>query len=200
MFTPMSQSLPPEYFDHVYGANADPWNFAASPYEAAKYAATLAALSVPRYGSALEIGCSIGVFTAQLAGRCDALLALDVAEAALAQARARCADRPNVRFERRAVPADFPKAAGPWDLVLVSEVGYYLNMEDLRRLRAQVTAALRPGGDLLLVHWTPRVHDYPLTGDQVHETFLERAVEDGELLHTDGTRAERYRLDRFRRR
>ena len=196
----MTQSLPPEYFDRVYGANTDPWNFATSPYEAAKYAATLAALPVPRYERALEIGCSIGVFTAQLAGRCDALLSLDVAEAALAQARARCAHQTHVRFERRAVPAEFPAAAGPWDLVLVSEVGYYLNLDDLRRLRAQVTASLRPGGDLLLVHWTPRVHDYPLTGDQVHETFLERVGEGGELLHANGTRAERYRLDRFRRR
>ncbi len=196
----MSQSLPAEYFDHAYRANADPWDFAASPYEAAKYAATLAALPVPRYGRALELGCSIGVFTAQLAGRCDALLSLDVAEAALAQARQRCAHLPNVRFERRAVPAEFPAAADPWDLVLISEVGYYLDLNDLRRLREQVTASLRPGGDLLLVHWTPRVHDYPLTGNQVHETFLARAGDDGELRHLHGAREERYRLDLFRRR
>ena len=37
-------TLPPEYFDHVYQANRDPWNFETSPYERAKYAATLAAL------------------------------------------------------------------------------------------------------------------------------------------------------------
>lgn len=200
MFTTMSQSLPAEYFDHVYRANADPWNFAASPYEAAKYAATLAVLPRARYGRALEIGCSIGVFTAQLAGRCDALLSLDIAEAALAQARARCAHLPNVRFERRGVPAEFPTAEGPWDLVVVAEVGYYLDLEDLHRLRAQAIASLAPGGELLLVHWTPLVHDYPLTGDQVHETFHARAGEDGELSHLHDAREERYRLDLFRRR
>ena len=196
----MSQSLPAEYFDHVYRANADPWNFAASPYEAAKYAATLAALPRTRYGRALEIGCSIGVFTAQLAERCDALLSLDVAEAALAQARERCARLTNVRFERRGVPAEFPEAGGPWDLVVIAEVGYYLDLADLHRLRAQTIASLAPGGDLLLVHWTPLVHDYPLTGDQVHETFLAEAGENGGLSHLHDAREERYRLDLFRRR
>lgn len=197
----MSQSLPAEYFDHVYRANADPWNFAASPYEAAKYAATLAALPLARYGRALEIGCSIGVFTAQLADRCDTLLSLDVAEAALTQARERCAHLTNVRFERRRVPAEFPAAEeGSWDLVVIAEVGYYLDLADLHRLRAQAIASLAPGGDLLLVHWTPLVHDYPLTGDQVHEAFLARAGEGGELSHLHDAREERYRLDLFRRR
>lgn len=197
----MSQSLPAEYFDHVYGANADPWNFASSPYEAAKYAATLAALPRARYERGLEIGCSIGVFTAQLAGRCERLLSLDIVEAALARARERCAGMGNVRFERRAVPAEFPATGEPWDLVLVSEVGYYLTLDDLRQLRTQILAALRPGGDLLLVHWTPLVHDYPITGDQVHECFLERAGEDdGELLRLHADRTEKYRLDLFRRR
>ena len=37
-------SLPPDYCEHVYAANADPWQFATSPYERDKYAATLAAL------------------------------------------------------------------------------------------------------------------------------------------------------------
>lgn len=54
-------SLPPDYFDVRYAADPDPWNFAGSPYERDKYAATLAALPRERYASALEVGCSIGV-------------------------------------------------------------------------------------------------------------------------------------------
>lgn len=205
----MRPSLPTSYFDDVYRANADPWGFATSPYETAKYDATLAALPDSRYGRALELGCAIGVLTVRLAERCDFLLSLDVAEAALAQARARCVGRANVRFERRAVPAEFPGERegddpSPWDLILVSEVGYYLSLKDLRRLRGQITGSLRPGGDLLLVHWTPFVQDYPLTGDQVHECFLElsgRQAEDGgSLTHVRGVREEKYRLDLFRRR
>ena len=59
-------TLPPEYFDHVYQANRDPWNFETSPYEREEYAATLAALPRARYAEAFEIGCSLGVLTAQL--------------------------------------------------------------------------------------------------------------------------------------
>ena len=66
-------SLAPEYFEDVYNANDDPWNFASSEYEAAKYAATLAALPREKYASAFEIGCSIGVLTEKLAARCENL-------------------------------------------------------------------------------------------------------------------------------
>ena len=82
-----SGSLAPEYFERLYAQSADPWDFEASPYEAAKYAATLAALPRPRYANAFELGCSIGVLTRALAPRCERLLATDVSEAALAQAR-----------------------------------------------------------------------------------------------------------------
>ncbi len=102
----------------VYRANADPWNFASSPYEAAKYRATLEALPRERYTNAFEAGCSIGVLTAQLAPRCERLLCIDLSEAALAQARERCAALPQVRFERRMLPGEFPMADGPFDLIV----------------------------------------------------------------------------------
>ena len=193
---PSPGSLPPGYFDDVYRAKPDPWDFASSPYEAAKYDRTLAALPNARYRNAFEAGCSIGVLTARLAPRCDALLSIDVSEQALAQARGRCAGLPQVRFERRYLPDEFPD--GPFDLILVSEVGYYLSLPDLRRLREQCVSQLTPHGHLLLVHWTPLVHDYPLTGDTVHEEFL-AATRDAPLLHKSGQRAERYRLDLFER-
>lgn len=186
----------PEHFERLYAAAADPWQYATSDYEQAKYAATLAALPRPRYRSALEIGCSIGILTAQLAGRCDRLLAIDYAETALARARARCADLPSVAFRRLALPVEYP--AGAFDLTLLSEVGYYLSLEDLRAARARIVSGLAPGGQLLLVHWTPPIDDAPLTGDQVHEEFLDQG---GDLLrHLRGERAETYRLDLFERR
>ncbi len=42
------------------------------------------------YALILEIGCSIGVITEKLAGRCDTLVGFDLAAAALDRARARC--------------------------------------------------------------------------------------------------------------
>ncbi|WP_171025831.1 class I SAM-dependent DNA methyltransferase [Hymenobacter jeollabukensis] len=187
-----------DYFDHVYRANDDPWHFETSPYEHAKYADTLAALPEPHYARAFEIGCSLGVLTAQLAPRCGHLLSVDVAEAALAKARQRCASLPQVELRRMAVPEEFP--AGQFDLVMLSEVGYYWDMPTLQRAADLIVAALPAGGQLLLVHWTPAVHDYPLTGDEVHEHFLSPATETGPLRHLHGHRAETYRLDLLARR
>ena len=47
----LRQTLKPEYFDTLYTVNPDPWNFAASSYERAKYALTLNAMRKPRYRS-----------------------------------------------------------------------------------------------------------------------------------------------------
>ena len=182
-------TLRPAYFDDVYTANADPWGFEDKPYEQAKYADTLASLPRTHYDSAFEIGCSIGVLTARLAPRCGALLAVDGSEMPLVRARELCRDLPQVTIERMQVPDRFPPDL--FDLILLSEVGYYWSPDDLTRAQDLLLAHLRIGGHLMLVHWTPWVHDYPLTGDEVHEAFLKR---DGlRLLH--GHREENYRLD-----
>ena len=188
-------SLPPRYFDDVYGANEDPWQFTTSPYERDKYAATLAALPRQLYESGFEIGCSIGVLTQQLANHCRQLLSVDVSEVALRQARQRLAGAPQVRIESRVIPADFPDEL--FDLILVSEVGYYWSMDDLQKAQQLMIDHLQPGGQLLLVHWTPFVPDYPLTGDQVHKSFLEKTGEGQPLRHLHGQREEKYRLDLF---
>ena len=39
-------SLPADYFAAIYARDPDPWRFAESDYERAKYAATLAALAL----------------------------------------------------------------------------------------------------------------------------------------------------------
>lgn len=188
-------TLTSRYFNEVYGANEDPWQFTTSPYERDKYAATVAALTKPIYESAFEIGCSIGVLTQQLATYCRQLLAVDVSEVALRQARQRLAGSPRVRIENRMVPADFPDEQ--FDLIVLSEVGYYWSMPDLLTARQQLIDHLLPGGQLLLVHWTPPVHDYPLTGDQVHEAFLEKTGHMQPLRHLSGKCEEKYRLDLF---
>ena len=151
-------SLGADYFDRVYAANEDPWQFATSPYERDKYAATLAALPNEHYESGFEIGCSIGVLTQQLATRCGQLLSVDISETALRQARQRLGGAAQVRIENRAVPATFPDET--FDLIVLSEVGYYWSMDDLLTARQLIIDHLRPGGHLLLVHWTPPVPLY----------------------------------------
>lgn len=190
-------SLPSTYFDDVYRANDDPWNFETSPYELGKYAATLAALPQERYENAFEIGCSIGVLSELLAKRCNRLLAVDASELPLNVARKRLAPYGQVTIEQRSIPAQFPDEQ--FDLILLSEVGYYLVLDDLKRTRQQMVDHLTQKGHLLLVHWTPFVPDYPLTGDQVHDEFLAIAGEGKPLNHLLGQRMEKYRLDLFQK-
>ncbi len=185
------RSIPPDYFEALYAGDPDPWRFASSAYERDKYAATMAALPRARYAAALEIGCSIGVLTRRLAERCDALLAVDVAAAALAEARERCADRANARFECRRMPGDWPP--GRFDLVLLSEVVYYLDRADVGLLARHVAAAA-PGGDVVLVHWLGETH-YPLTGDEAAETFIAAL---GAATVVSAQREAEYRLDVLR--
>ncbi|NJB86394.1 LmbE family N-acetylglucosaminyl deacetylase/ubiquinone/menaquinone biosynthesis C-methylase UbiE [Lewinella marina] len=188
-------SLGGDYFAAVYRESEDPWQFETSEYERAKYAATLAALPAGRFSHALEIGCSIGVLTEQLAERCDDLLAVDVSERALERARERLSGRSGVRLRQMSIPAEFPDEN--FDLIVLSEVGYYWGYADLERAIELIQTALCPGGVLLLVHYTPYVPDYPLTGDEVHEAFS-RALKG---FDQPGQRREdRYRLDVWRKR
>ncbi len=96
------------YFRRIYQENEDPWNLASSEYEEEKYEASLRALPRDKYGNSLEIGCSIGVFTAKLAARCTRLRAVDVAEAAVEKAKQRCRSFSNVYFEVVFLPENYP--------------------------------------------------------------------------------------------
>jgi cyclopropane fatty-acyl-phospholipid synthase-like methyltransferase len=170
----MSEPRPtfkPEYFDALYSDDPDPWNFGASPYERAKYALTLNALPKRHYQWALEVGCSIGVLTRSLASRCDRVVAIDAASAPLVEARRRCAALAGVRFEQMFVPEQWP--GGLFDLILLSEVVYFLNREDVGRLAARVSHSLAEEGCVILVHWTG-LTNYPLGGDEAAALFLER--------------------------
>ena len=190
----MTRSLPPSYFEALYASDPDPWRFASSDYERDKYAATLAALPKQLYRSGLEVGCSIGVLTAMLASRCRRLLALDVADEALAQARERCRALPQVTLARLQIPDETP--SGSFDLIVLSEVVYYFDREDVRHLARYLNRALEPGGDLLLVHWTGAT-DYPISGDEATDLLI--AGLDFTAQPLAASRHERYRLDLFRR-
>jgi SAM-dependent methyltransferase len=159
-------SLPAGYFDDFYARGGeDPWGFTHRWYERRKQALTLAALPRERYRSALEPGCSVGVLSSLLARRCDTVLATDVAASALEQAAARVPG--NVELRRWSLDDPWPEQT--FDLVVLSEVAYYLDGPALRTALDHAVRALEPGGTLLAVHWRHRVEDYPLSGDAVHE-------------------------------
>jgi len=189
------RSIEPDWFEALYAREGDPWKFETSPYEKGKYDHTLDRLPAERLGSVLEVGCANGVLTERLAPHCDRLVGVDVSETALAAARARLAGVAHVRLERRVLPAETP--AGPFDLVLLSEVAYYWDRDDLALAADRLGGAVVSGGHLLLVHWTGDT-DYPLTGDEAVDGL--RTLLGDMVVPVLAERRDRYRLDLWRRR
>ena len=100
----MTTRLPDAYFDRMYAASADPWQLQERWYEKRKFAITLALLPHPRYRHAFEPGCSVGVLTEQLAGRCDHVTATDVVPAALDATHRRLSQAGRRRARHAAAP------------------------------------------------------------------------------------------------
>ena len=151
-------------FDGMYDEGDDPWQIAGSFYEERRRALVLGLLGCRRHGRALEIGCADGRLTEALLERCDELVALDTSHRAVVAARDRA---PRATVHQGMAPLDLPP--GPFDLVLLSEVGYFLSPLELLATLRRCETALAPGGELLLCHWQHPTRDVPLDGQLVHE-------------------------------
>jgi 2-polyprenyl-3-methyl-5-hydroxy-6-metoxy-1,4-benzoquinol methylase len=189
------KSLTTDFFEDLYKVNPDPWQFETSEYEVQKYAVTLNALPHALYQSGFEIGGSIGILTEKLAQRCQSLLSVDVSKIAQDQARQRCQHFPNIDFRMMSVPQEFPNEY--FDLIILSEVGYYWSWEDLSKAQTLILEHLQSQGHLLLVHWIVDAKELPLTGNEVHDSFLKLVPH--RLNHLKSLSAEKYRLDLFKK-
>jgi len=140
------------HFEGLFRHDADPWHYRTSSYEQAKYDATLAALSFARYASAIEAGCANGELGARVAQRCDRYLGLDCAAPAVELARRRLAHLPHARVRQCFLPHRWPSRRA--DLIVLSEILYYLTAKELDRLASALQHTLMPGGEMIIVNWT----------------------------------------------
>lgn len=149
------------HLTRLYEASDDPWNHWSSDYEAQKYAVTLQAIGPGPFRHALEIGCGNGALANLLADRCDHLTAMDCVPAAVASARRNLAHHPHVSVVQGVAPNDLPPVRP--DLVLVSEVLYFLTRDEITALAHWLRAEV--AGPVIAVNWTGPT-DEPLTGPQ----------------------------------
>jgi len=161
-------SLSQEYFDRLYAQNPDPWNFRKSEYEKSKYNTIDEYLRDYSFKKGLELGCSIGLHTSHLANHCESLLAVDISEKAIREAK-KTIHLPNVKFEVRNIVNDFP--LDTYQFISMCELGYYFNRKTLISLFENISKCLRINGYFLMVHWTSYVREYPLNGKLVGEIF-----------------------------
>lgn len=167
----MSPRSDPEFFDAKYRADPDPWRFDTEWYEIRKRNLLLAMLPRPRYRAAFEPGCANGHITAALARRCDSVLATDIAPRALELARARCRDDTGVAFENWRFGESW-RWGDDFDLIVLSEVTYYLAAAELSAAVADMAAHLRAGTTVVLSHWRHEEPDHRLIGDEATRIAL----------------------------
>ena len=192
---------PDAYWESIF-AHANPWAY-DSDYERGKYDRTLALLGERRVGSALELACAEGHFTAMLAPRVEALTAADISRAALGRAAERCVGFEHVDFRQ----LDFfnRPIEGSYDLIVCSEVLYYADGPTLARVLAKIEAALRPGGLFLHAHAFVLYDDPSRTGFDWEGQFgAERISADARgidsLTRVAATENELYRVELYEKR
>jgi cyclopropane fatty-acyl-phospholipid synthase-like methyltransferase len=158
--------MTPGDFEARYRRDPDPWAYTSSAYERDKYAATVEACGEGPFAAALELGGSIGVFSALLAPRCRSLVTIDASATAVTAARRRLAGQQAVTAIAGTIPQDVPRR--DYDLVVASEILYYLSAPQLAETLDVVRACTRPGARLVAVHWRSPGPDRPMTAAAVH--------------------------------
>ncbi|MFX0546228.1 SAM-dependent methyltransferase [Roseovarius sp. S1116L3] len=175
--------------DHLralYADTSDPWGFEHSDYEQAKFAATRQALRAPHYTSAFELGCGNGQLAKHLAQICECYTGMDAVGVAIEAARLAV---PKARFVHDFYPCPLP--SGEFDLLILSEILYFLDDDSLRRLASDVQT-FWPKAEVLCVTWLGETgHD--LQGKEALDVFSNAlACHNFDCVE----KTDRYRIDR----
>lgn len=164
---PMTDPTSEQFFEGLYARDGDPWRFASAPYERERYRRVVDLLGSRVYERAFEPGCSIGELTAMIAPHCRQLVAIDIAPTAVTRARARCGEFDHVEVANGRLPDDIP--AEPFDLLVLSEVGYYFDRPSLVAVLDRLVARTVEGALVVGTHWTGHSCDHLLGGADVHQ-------------------------------
>ena len=157
----------PAYFERLYAGDPDPWDFATSAVRARRSTTRRS----PRSAAAASRIGARGRLLDRRAHRAARRRAASGCSRSTSprprcEQRARLARVPNVTFERRELPEELP--AGAFDLIVSSEVLYYLDAARVRRdARRDRPRARAPGRCSRSTGATP-TGTYPLRGDEVH--------------------------------
>jgi SAM-dependent methyltransferase len=178
-------------YERRFRRDPDPWSFEQRPYEIAKRAATLAACGPGGHGRVLELGAANGVLAEELLSIAEEVVAIEGVPAAAALARERLAPNPGGQVVEGMIPADVP--CGPYDLVVASEILYYLDQGWYDETLALLPEWLGPGARLVAVHWRPTGPERPRSADDVHRDLGQISG----MRHVVDRRTDDYLLDVF---
>jgi SAM-dependent methyltransferase len=177
------------FFEELW-KRGDPWDIETSDFEQRRCARLLQILSARRYAKALEVGCATGVFTRFLARVADRSVALDISPTAIACARKTWTGPDSTEFRVANIIEYDPRAEGPWDLVVMSDMIYFLGwlypFFDVAWLAMELFAATTVGGQLLLANCYGGAEDY-LMRPSLIRTYRDLFVNVGYHIKTEET-------------
>lgn len=142
-------------FERLYLVEEDPWRYRTSEEEHAKYKLTLTKLLqwAPGRESCLEVGCSIGVFTAQLSRTFKEVTSIDISGEALKTAGLANLESSNVKLlelDLRSLALD-----NRFDAIVCSEVLYYVTEPFVDTVLNRLEIHLLQDGVLVVVNEYP---------------------------------------------
>ncbi|MBB5866212.1 class I SAM-dependent methyltransferase [Xanthomonas sp. 3058] len=156
------------HFDALY-ADEDPFGYRSRWYEQRKRDILLGALPYRMFEHGWEFGCSNGELTAALGARCAALLGTDVSQQAVELARVRVEQMHNVVLRQAAHPLQWPE--GSFDLIVFSEVGYYLDDQAFENTISRFAQSLSARGCLIACHWRHDFEGALRSAEQIHHAL-----------------------------
>jgi 2-polyprenyl-3-methyl-5-hydroxy-6-metoxy-1,4-benzoquinol methylase len=159
-----------EHLNELYGESEDPWHMRGGWSDQRRRDLLLASLNHARYGNTFLPGCGSGELIPALARRTDRVLAADDDREALAEARTRTAHLSNVDVQWLQLPAQWPTEAR-FDLIVLHEVGYLMELADWASLADAVRRSLLPDATVLACHHHRQFVSRQLHTDTLHGTL-----------------------------
>lgn len=182
-----------QYLQTLYDSGDDPWQISVGFYEHRKRCLLLESLTQQRYARAFEPGCASGELTAALAQRCDSVLAADANADAVRITADRLAGVPSVQVRQLIVPAQWPTET-EFDLIVLSEIGYFMALQAWRELAAVATETLAATGTIVACHWRHAFAERRSQTPDLHDV-LARSCAQAEVRHCLQLQDEDFLLD-----
>ena len=166
----MARPIDIDGFENLFQSNPDPWDYESSPFEAHKRSVLLKHIGLSPRGRVLELACANWVTTRALMKVGLRVAALDGSSTAIAQARTRLGHIRRLRLLHANLPEGLPKER--FDLIVVSEIVYYLGSIAARRLAASVADRVAPGGRVVVLHHHLNFPDASVNPEHAHRDFV----------------------------
>ena len=159
------------YFASLYSRDKDPYKVQTRWYEKRKIQLLLGSLPKERYEYAFEPGVGVGALSQPLSERCERLIVSDLNEKAIRSTKDALKKAKNVDYIVSAIPAYWPPEETRFDLIVLSEILYFLDEIELEEVIDKCQQSLLPSGNIVICNWKHAFTQRKLSTEFIHACF-----------------------------